>query len=600
MRSITTILSCIIAFHALGQQDFDYAKKLVSSEQYEAAEEVFAGLLEKDPSNGDLYYYSGEALLKDYLSDTLANSLEEFASQAEDLFQQGLENDPENPLNMVGMGAVVLLRTSDTTQAQPYFDKAEATIPAKKKKVLPEHAVLLMKMAEAQLYSKTINYPRVIYYCNRARQIDPENAEIYLILGDMYITQNNASDALSNYNRANYFDPEWPVPKIRIGDIYMRVPNLTAARPLFEEARDIDSTFAPVYRSLGELYYKAGRYDLSNQMFEKFMMLSGYTTPSKLQYANSLFKAGDYEGALEVYEDILEVDKSRNYLNRVAAYSCYDMSPKQLEKGLQFIETFLKNEDPENVISRDYAYYGRILFRMAEYNDSALLARSFTQFMKAYELDSTNLTLVTELAINFYNATWYEGAIRMYKRKAELKSGEENYADMIRIGKAFYNLEMSGKADSVFSKCIELQPDDIEARMFKARSYAQMDPDSKEGLAGPHYETLIKIIGSNNNEYEKELHEAYTYFNYYNLQKGNYSTVRTWADRIMDLDPDNRDYKLQGLYSKALSYYHQENYESAREMYRQLLTYNPPNSAEIRQTIEDLTKIINMERNLRQ
>lgn len=600
MRSITIVLSCFLAFHAFGQQDFDYAKKLVNSEQYEAAEEVFAGLLENDPSNGDLYYYYGEALLKDYLSDTLANSLEEFASKAEDLFRKGLENDPENPLNKVGMGAVVLLRTSDTTQAQTYFDEAEATIPEKKKKILPEHAVLLQKMAEAQLYSKAINYPRVIYYCSRAREINPENAEIYLTLGDMYITQNNASEALSNYNRANYFDPGWPVPKIKIGDIYMRVPNLQAARPYFEEARDIDSTFAPVYRSLGELYYKGGMYDLSNQMFEKFMMLSGYTTPSKLQYANSLFKAGDYDGALEVYEDIIEVDKSRNYLNRVAAYSCYDMRPQQLEKGLEFIEAFLENEDPDNIISRDYAYYGRILFRMANYNDSALLARSLTQFMKAYELDSTNVTLVSELANNFYNARWYEGAIKMYQRKAELKGGEENYDDIMRIGKSFYNLEMSEKADIVFSRCIELQPDDIEARLFKARTYAQMDPDSKEGLAGPKYETLINMIGSDTETYEEELHEAYTYFNYYNLQKGNYSTVRTWADMIIKLDPDNRDYNLQGLYSKALSYYHQDNYTSAREMYRQLLTYNPPNAAEIRQTIEDLTKIINMERNLRQ
>ncbi|MBN1159347.1 MAG: tetratricopeptide repeat protein [Bacteroidales bacterium] len=600
MRSITTALSCLLALHAFGQQDFDYAQKLVESEQYEAAEEVFAGLLEKDPANGDLYYYYGEALLKDYLSDTLANSLPEFAGNAEELFQEGLKRDAGNPLNLVGVGAVILLRTNDTTQAQPYFDKAEASIPTKKRQITSEHAVLLSEMAEAQLYSKIINYPRIIYYTDKAREISPEDPHIYLILGEMYITQNDASNALSNYNRANYFNPDWPVPKIKIGDIYMRIPNLNAARPYFEEARDIDSTFAPVYRSLGELYYKAGMYDLSNQMFEKFMMLSGYTTPSKLQYANSLFKAGDHEGALEVYEDILKVDKSRNYIYRVAAYSCYEVRPQQLEKGLDFIETFLKNEDPENVISRDYAYYGRILYRMADYSDSALLARSFTQFMKAYELDSTNVSLVTELALDFYNARWYEGAIRMYQRKAELRNGEESFEDIMRIGRSYYNLKMTAEADSVFSKCIGLQPDNIEAYMFLARTYALMDPGTVKGLAAPKFQTVIDRFGSDAEKYKTQLYEAFSYMEFYNLQQGNYTATRSWADKILNLDPQNRDWQINALSAKAISYYRVDDYVNSREMYRQLLNWNPGNAPEVRQTIEDLTKLINMERNLRQ
>ncbi|MBN2481627.1 MAG: tetratricopeptide repeat protein [Bacteroidales bacterium] len=600
MKAITTVLLCLLALHTFGQQDFEYAQKLVNSEQYEAAEEVFASLLEKDPTNGDLYYYYGEALLKDYLSDTLANSLEEFASSAEELFQEGLKRDPGNPLNLIGMGAVILLRTSDTIQAQPYFDKAEVTIPTRKRQITPKHAVLLEKMAEAQLYSKIINYSRVIYYTNKAREIDPENPYIYLTLGNMYIAQNNASDALFNYNRANYYDPEWPVPKIKIGDIYMRIPNIQVARPYFEDARDIDSTFAPVYRSLGELYYKAGMYDLSNQMFERFMMLSGYTTPSKLQYANSLFKAGDYAGALEVYEDILEVDQSRNYLYRVAAYSCYEVRPQQLEKGLKYIETFLQNEDPENIIARDYAYYGRILYRMADYSDSVLLARSFTQFMNAYELDSANVNLVSELALDFYNGKWYEGAIRMYQRKAELRDGEESFEDIMRIGRSYYNLKMTAEADSVFSKCVGLQPDNIEAHMFLARTYTLMDPNTVKGLAAPKFQTVIDRFSPDAEQYKNQLYEAFSYMEYYNLQQRNYSAVRSWADRIMNLDPQNRDWQINALSAKAISYYHVDDYVNSREMYQQLLNWNPENAAEIRRTIEDLTKLINMERNLRQ
>jgi len=35
---------------------------------------------------------------------------------------------------------------------------------------------------------------------------------------------------------------------------------------------------------------------------------------------------------------ILNVDQSRNYINRVAAYSAYDVKPQQLERQKQYIE----------------------------------------------------------------------------------------------------------------------------------------------------------------------------------------------------------------------------------------------------------------------
>jgi len=365
MRSISIILACFFALNAFGQNDFDQALKLVDSERYEEAENIFSDLLAKEPGNGDLYYYFGATLIKDYLSDTFIKSVEEYALQAEELFKKGMEADPENPLNLVGMGAVILLLESDTTAAQVYFDRAEATIPERARRITAEHAVLLQKMGEAQLFSKTVNYARAFRYLERAATIDPRNDNIFITMGDLYIRQNNASTALFNYNKASSINPDNPVPKIKIGDIYMRVPNLNAARPYFEEARSTDETYAPVYRSLGELYTKAGMHSLARESYERFLELSGNNTPAKIQYGNSLFRARDYEGALQIIEEVIEVDKSRNYLNRVAAYSAYDMRPPDLEKSLMYMEEFLRNAEDESILARDYAYYARTLYRLA-------------------------------------------------------------------------------------------------------------------------------------------------------------------------------------------------------------------------------------------
>ncbi len=93
------------------------ALKLANSEQYEEAEKVFQDLLTKDASNGDIYYYYGETFLKDYLSDTFSNSLDEYAQKAEQLFQDGIKAAPGNVLNQVGMGAVTLVENQRYNQS---------------------------------------------------------------------------------------------------------------------------------------------------------------------------------------------------------------------------------------------------------------------------------------------------------------------------------------------------------------------------------------------------------------------------------------------------------------------------------------------------
>ena len=223
MKPITILFCCLISLNTFGQ-DLSTAQKLISSQQFEEAEKMLDELIKKDAANGDLYYYFGEALLKEYLADTFSNSLGEFAQKAEAIFNEGIQKAPVNVLNQVGMGAVKLLTTSDTAKADVYFNKALAAVPEKLKKKMytPELATILTKLAAAQMYGKVNRYKKAISYCERAKVINPADPDIYLTLGDIYIKMNDASNALVNYNQALNKDPKSPLPKIKIGNIYMR------------------------------------------------------------------------------------------------------------------------------------------------------------------------------------------------------------------------------------------------------------------------------------------------------------------------------------------------------------------------------------------
>jgi tetratricopeptide (TPR) repeat protein len=587
MKPIITFFACLFSVGVFGQ-DLSTALKYASSEQYEEAEKVFQDLLAADPNNGDIYYYFGETLLKDYLSDTFSNSMDEFASKAEELFQKGIQQAPANVLNQVGMGAVTLLRTSDTTKADTYFSKAEAVLPIKKKSFTPEFAIIATKLAAAQLYGKVNRYEKAIAYLNRAAVINPTDPNIFITMGDVYIKQNDASKALFNYNKALSLEPSSPLPKIKIGNIYMRVPNLTAARPYFEEAKEIDSTFAPVYRSLGELYTLAGRHDLAKQNYQRYLQLSDNNTPAKVRYGNSLFRSKDYAGALEVIEEVLQVDNSRNYLNRLAAYSSFEKRPPDLEKALTYVEKFLDNAKPENIIPRDYAYYGRILYRLAK-GDSVMLDKAFAQLRKAYEMDPSDKTLLAEMELDYYYSQRYKDAVEMHVLKSEDEQKEVN--ELMLIGKAYYQMEALQEADSVFTLITKAQPDNIQAYLWIARTYSKMDPSSEEGLAEPKFASMISKIGQDTVKYKQELSEAFSYMANYYYQKKEYNTAREWAGKIYGLDPNNKEWQIKGLNFLGMISYREKDYVETRNVYQKLLLLDPGNST-YKQFVSELTKVI--------
>ncbi len=570
------------------EQKLNAALRLGLNDQYENAGLAFEALMKKEPANGNVYYYYGKTIIKEYLSDTLSNSLSEMGTQAEKLFQKGIEMEPTNEINDVGLGAVKLLLKNDTTSADKFFVKAEATFPVKQKFMTPKEARILTELGISQLLGKVNRYKKAIGYLNRAKEISPNEVSIYMGLGDVYSRQSDMKNALANYNKALSLDPTSPIAKIRIGSIYIHATNLNAARPYLEEARDIDSTYAPAYRELAELYTMAGQFNPAKTNFRKFLDLSGNNIPAKIQYAKALFRTKDYANALTTIEEVLAVDKSRNYLNRLAGYCCYEKRPPELEKGRAYMEEFFKNTKPQAIIPRDYLYYSRILYKVAK-NDTVILAKAFDTFKKAYAADTNNVSLVSEIASDYYYSRMYKNAIIWLNKKN--KKGKSDKDDLMLIGKSYYQLGQFHNADSIFSKAIVNQPDNMQAYVYVARSASSLDPTSEQGLAKPKFEALVEKVGTETTKYAKELQEAYTYLGFYNIQKKDYAAAKAIYKKLYELDPANKAWQIQSLRSQALIAYKEKNYAEARDFYSEIKKLDPAD-LDAAKAISDLTKAL--------
>ena len=603
------VFSLLMGF-SLQAQDLNSAIQLTKSESYDKAADAYKALIQKEPGNSKNYYYYGENFLLEYFSDTISNSLDLALKSAQETYEKGVSANPNDPLNYVGLAKVAVYR-GDDAKAEELRTKAKSfLLPYKNlKKINPpamDYAFALAKIAESYANDGTVDTAKAMPFIRQALTIDKKNAEIYLIAGDLYMMVNDGSNAIKNYNLAQFADPQSPTAAWKIGYVYVKCRALQQAIPNFEEAIGLNPNYAPAYRELGQLYWRAGRLEQSKANFKKYLDLTEGNIPAKTRYVNSLFYAGDYEEVIKNVEDILAVDQSRGYMNRLAGYSYYEKENPDFNKAYSYMETLFKVVDPSLILQKDHHYMARILLkknqdytkmldelnsltpqlnreksRLAtataankpkfqasvdemtakaadlEKNIAAAdkeISRAFAEYNKAFNMKRTDpnapltpqeRSLLNEMATNYYTYRNYDDAARTWAKLID-PAKENNLAEYMQVGRAFYNGENYKSADSVFTIVIKKQPDYLPAHVYIARTYSRMDPDTKLGLAKPKFEKILEVAGKDSLKNESELIEALTYLGFYNMENGNYTKAKDIYNRMISLNPESRDNKIRG------------------------------------------------------
>jgi tetratricopeptide (TPR) repeat protein len=581
----------------------DAARLLTRSEAYDNAAKMFEQLIAKEPGNSKYYFYYGENWMMDYFSDTLSNSIDNFTKEAKLVYNKGVTANPNDPLNYIGLAKVAFFikdnKTADEMRAKaksfllPYKNIKKMVPPAK------DYALTLAKLAESYItVDSKVDTSKALPLLREAIKIDSKSRDIYLIAGDIYNIKNDGSNAIKYYNLAQEYDPASPTAAMKIGSIYVRAKNLTAAIPYFEEAIRLNANYAPAYRELAALYLMARRYDDAKKNFEKYLELTQGNIPAKISYVRSLYFAGEYDEVIKNIEEIFAIDKTKTYLNRLAAYSCYEKKDADYDKALAYMETLFRDLSPDLIIKRDYLYMAKILLRKnsaypktvaerdrfatqlerdrARYNSAATAAekarikptvdtlnarigrlnkqiaaadkeidRAFGEYNKALTFDPEDRALLTEMSNAYYQYRRYSMAARTWAKVIAL--GRDDIKDYLQLGRWYLNAEEYKSADSVFADIQKKNPQAVEAYLFQARTGARIEGDPKSGQARPKFEKVIDVIGADSLKNQEPLMEAYQYLGYHFMLNDNYSQARYYYLKMTTLDPNNKDYKTRGL-----------------------------------------------------
>ena len=631
LKKTFLILALIVISGVAGlkAQTLDEAITAMNNERYDKADEILQDLAKKSASS-KIYYLLGENTLLNFFADTISNSQKAVMAEAKGLFDKGIALNANDPFNYIGLAKVASYSGDQQSATQMRLKAKSFLLPYKKVTKIPnaaDYALTLAKLAESYIVFDKVDTTMALPLVREALTIDEKNPNIYIIAGDIYLLVNNGSLAIRNYNRAQDCDPQSPIANMKIGYIYFKGRNLMAAIPYFEQAIALNKNYAPAYRELGQLYSMAGRFKESKENFETYLTLTNQNVPAKIRYVNALFYSKNYAEVVKNVEDIFAVDKSRTYLNRVAGYSCYEQG--DYAKALTYMNNLFAQLPADRILKKDYIYYARIIMKNNEdygkelgdlekakadlakvqeknealkgaakekekVSEEPLVAKiaeiqksvdasekeldkGYDAYEKAITFGEEDTYLIQEKARNLYNQRRYSEAAANWERLiAKGKNSEENY---LQIGKAYYQGKDFDKAEVIFKDMTEKFPDYIPGYQWAANNAAAKDPDSKLGLTKPRFEALIAKAATDSVKYSEEIFNALRFLGYNALQADRNDEAKAYYNRMLNLDPNNKDFQVKALSSLNTLYMTTGEYGKALEYDNKILAIEPGNGA---------------------
>lgn len=531
-------------------QDIAQVKKAIDAEQYENAKSMLKSILKTSPINGRANFLLGSV----YLIQTETDS-------AKIAYQKGLAGTDGARLNYIGLG-IIDLDNGDPVAAEANFALA---LKDTKKKDVEE----LIAIGRGYTYSTKPNFKKAIEVLNKAKNINPNDANVQLALGDAYDKDKNQNDAYVAYRNAFQIDPTLLRAKMQLGVLLKGAKSYDEAIKSFNEVIVINPSYGPVYRELAETYYKWGRNKPSKseeymqtaiKYYEKYMSLTDHSLDSRMRYADFLVLVKDYK-ALEVEANkMIEMDKVNPRIFRYLGYSAYENGNADL--AIKSLESYIGN--PKNkIIAKDYFYLGTAKFKKGLAADElsvdpVLYESGIADLKKAIEIDSLIIEDLNELGKKMFTLKLYQEAATIFEF-GTTNSEYKNYTE----DNLYYGLSLFGannkkgvtpdpvalqKADLAFERVVVASPNYLDGYFYRGRTNSLMENDAMTIKYFEEYVAKVAEKGSEEMAKPSVLKKVIESYNTIAASYANTDKAKAieYFNKTLTLDPTN-NYATESL-----------------------------------------------------
>ncbi len=512
---------------AMNAQALKDAIKLMENEQYEKAAAAYILLIQKEPNNGENYFYMGENYFR-----------QEELDSALMFYKKGVSVNPNFPLNHAGMGKIGWYKNNGADVGKHF---TTATSIVDKDKLMQKYqATTYLKIAEAYVFGPVKDIPKALTFIKQALALNPKNPEALILHGDALFEQNTSegSLAIEEYKKAAAADKTSPKPLVRRGILYVRANNPNEAVTFFTEAITLEPNFAPAYRERAEAYNKLGKIEKALEDYKKYLDLNKGSISAKVRYGIFLYIAKKYPEALTILKEVQKEVPSNMVVLRLMSYCYYESG--DLQTGMQTIETYFSKQSADKIIPRDYDYYGKF------YQKAGKDSLAAEMYKKAYALDTNNCEMAAEVGSIYAKLKKHADAAVWFEKR--IKCGKKIVVnDYYYLGRSLYYTKQYVKGDSAFSNYVRLQPGLAFGYVWRGRCNAAQDTGKvMKGLAIPYYTKVIELIKPEDlekNSNKKDVEEAYDYLGSYYVSNKEFAYAKCCYQKIVEMNSGTDKFK---------------------------------------------------------
>ncbi len=530
MKKLGVLIIMTLATVGVYAQTLTEGLRALDFEQYEKARGIFTTLIQNEPANGDNYYYLGQAQWNLFKSE-----------EALKAYKAGITAAPNNPMNYAGWGEL-LLEEGKVEEAKEQFNRALSFSKGKDGKCKDINALRIVADAMVSSETKLTNSAAILV--EEALELNRRDYDVLITTGDVYLEKDpgNAGPAASMYENAISLQKNNPKAYTRVSNIWLRVKNAEATKSALDRALEIDSNYAPALKNLAEYYSLSKQFAKAKETYERYLQNSEPSSANKTRWARILFRNKEYKAALYVILEVQKADTSDIYLYRLGGYSYYEVGVEEKDTsmfrpGIESLEHFMANIDSKKIISNDYEYLGKLYSKIKGNEDLAV-----ANINKALEADPGKLELYKEAATIYNNIRQYDKACESFELYIA-KSGRGSAADYFLMGKAAFFSKQYAKADSAFAKVNELKPDYAEAYYYRGNAIASLDPDFNTSEAKDMWDKYLSLTEPTPDKYKRNIVSTYSNLATYYIQKDNNNKAKEYYNKVLALDPENKDAK---------------------------------------------------------
>ncbi len=465
-------------------------------------------------------------------------------------YKKGLSYDAESALNNIGLAKLQI--KSNQVQAKEAIDNV---LKGKNKK----NVDLIIEAGRAYLENGQLLAAND--YLERAQNVTRKYAPVFVLAGDIFEAKKDAGQACSMYEQAILFDANCREAYIKYARAYRDV-NTELAIEMLGRLKEKDPSFSLANKELADIYYSKNNFDKAAASYGDYISSGNYDIDDLKQYAMTLLLNGNFNKSLEIAQLGLKVSSLDPAFNRLAMYNFIDL--KRYDEASAAADLFFNKSKDAEFSYFDYMYYGRLLSEQKKYPEA------ISSFEKAIKLDSTKVELLAQISELYDKQGDVLKAAQAYEIYYSKLSPDKKTPDLlIDLGKKYYFLANADsisasvkassltKADSIFAKVAEAEPDVYRGVFWRARVNSSLDPETAKGLAKPFYEkTLEMCLAKADPRYNTVIVECYSYLGYYYLLIGekskspkDYAISKGYWNKILAIDPQNSTAKkaLEGL-----------------------------------------------------